>query len=329
MCGSRKRKRLEARRQKTLSAIREQRSLFEAMARRAQIGGFSPEGGPTDLRERFVEVERLAAEATVIDELDDLIDDAESTGQLRAYLCPLPEIVDEGTLAIDVMVEWGVPGGAIARLRDSLGKKLEDKDGAVARGALRAIFEEFDSWSNYIDEYNDDMKRFARVLTAVILVSSLVAIVILNYDFFLLLGLFLGGVAGGCVSVIRKMPTLDVSPSGELAAYERRILGRVSTGAIASLVGCALLAWGFLPVSIQNQTFGDMLNSCTADSSSCTVSKILILLGVSILFGFSERALPSFEATFSSPRGEQPTRVRARSRATRNNAAHAEAQSDG
>ena len=298
LCGSRKRKRLEARRQKTLSAIRKQRSLFETMARRAQISGFSPEGGPTDLRERLLELERLAAQATAIDEPDDLIDDAESTGQLRAYLCPLSEIVDEGKLAIDVMVEWGVPGDTIARLRDSLGKKLEDKDGAVARGALRALFEEFDSWSDYFDDYDGTMKRFARLLVGAILALSLAAILTLNHHSSVLVGLFLAGGAGGCVSVIGKMPALAVSPSGELAAYERRILARVSTGAIASLVGCALLAWGFLPVSIQNQTFGDMLNSCTADSPSCTVSKTLILLGVSILFGFSERALPSFEATF-------------------------------
>lgn len=49
------------------------------------------------------------------------------------------EIQDEGSLAIDEMEEWNVPMAAIAKLRGSLGRKLEkaDTDVEAARGALR------------------------------------------------------------------------------------------------------------------------------------------------------------------------------------------------
>ena len=112
----------------------------------------------------------------------------------------------------------------------------------------------------------------------------------------LLLGLLFAGAAGSGVSVMAKMPALDVSLVGELDAYGRRVLSRIGVGVVASLIGCGLLAWGFFPISIQNQTFADALNACTAPaSSSCVAIKTLIILGIAMLLGFSERALTSFE----------------------------------
>lgn len=111
-----------------------------------------------------------------------------------------------------------------------------------------------------------------------------------------LLPLLFAGATGSCVSVMRKMPLFDVSLSNELDAYGRRILSRIATGTVASLVGCALLGWGVLPIAIQGETFADVMSACTAqDASSCTITKALILLAVPILFGFSERTLMSFE----------------------------------
>lgn len=75
----------------------------------------------------------------------------------------------------------------------------------------------------------------------------------------LLLGLLCAGAAGSFVSVMAKMPALDVTLSGELEAYGRRILSRIGIGIVASLIGCALLA--VLPISIQNQSFADALSA--------------------------------------------------------------------
>jgi hypothetical protein len=109
-------------------------------------------------------------------------------------------------------------------------------------------------------------------------------------------GLLCAGATGSCVSVMAKMPLLDLKLSPELDAYERRILSRLGVGVIASLIGCALLGWGLFPISFQGQTFADILNVCTASPpTSCTDIKTLILLCVPMLFSFSERALTSFE----------------------------------
>jgi hypothetical protein len=94
----------------------------------------------------------------------------------------------------------------------------------------------------------------------------------------LLFGLLCAGAAGSCVSVMAKMPALDVSLSGELDAYGRRILSRIGVGVVASLIGSASLAW--LPLSVQNQTFADGLNACA--TSSAPGNKTLIVLGVTL-----------------------------------------------
>jgi hypothetical protein len=124
-------------------------------------------------------------------------------------------------------------------------------------------------------------------------------------------GLLLAGVAGSCVSVLTKMPLLEVSLSGELESYERRILSRIGAGVLGSLIGCGLLGWGLISFSIHGQTFADVLNACsTSLPTSCTALQTLILLAVPMLFGFSERALTSFEQkVFGSSGQEQNTRI--------------------
>ena len=76
---------------------------------------------------------------------------------------------------------------------------------------------------------------------------------------------------------------------------------------VVFLLGCPLglppvlsvarcLDGGLLPISVNDQTFADSLRACmVSQPSSCTASNILILLAVPVLFGFSERALQSFE----------------------------------
>jgi hypothetical protein len=152
------------------------------------------------------------------------------------------------------------------------------------------------------------MKSYTRWLFGATIVLPVLAILAFHCPLTFLGGLLCAGAAGSCVSVMAKMPLLDVSLSGELEAYSRRILSRIGVGVIASLIGCALLGWGLLPISIQNQTFADLLNTCTASpTTSCTELKTLILLGVPMLFGFSERALTSFELKVFGNSGQGPS----------------------
>ena len=296
----RKRKKLEKERQRVLDNISYERWQFEMMAQRAQAAGEKPNSEILNAAiARFSEFEQQATNAKNIDEFDDLIEKAEEQGTLRAYICPLKEVLNEGSLAIDVMTEWSIPKTIIDGLRNTLGKELNNPDSA--RSALRAIFAENNSWANYTDDYEDSMSKYTLWLafaTSILLVavSVLFHFRLKWFPFLFLVVLLFAGAAGSCVSVMRKMPLFDISLSAELDAYGRRIWSRVATGTVASLVGCALLGWGVLPVSLQGQTFPDVMTACTAqDASSCTITKTLIFLAVAILFGFSERTLPSLE----------------------------------
>jgi hypothetical protein len=58
-----------------------------------------------------------------------------------------------------------------------------------------------------------------------------------------------------------------VCRSEKLDSYDRLILSRIGIGTIASLIGCGLLGWGLIPISIQGRSFAEVL-----DASSTTVS---------------------------------------------------------
>jgi hypothetical protein len=207
------------------------------------------------------------------------------------------------------MEEWNVPKTRIDKLRRCLDQQLQsvDSDPEGARGALRAIFEEKDSWDDYTSDYEDEMRGFSRwwlgLPTIVLLLGAIYSLRFRPEFLPLAVSILLAGAAGSCVSVLTKMPVLEVSLSGELDAYERRILSRVGVGVIASLIGSGLLGWGLISFSIRGQTFTDVLSACSA--APCTGPNTLILLAVSMLFGFSERALTWFERkVFGSMRQE-------------------------
>ncbi len=302
--GWHKKWKLEKRRLEAISTITGERLYVELMAQRPRRTDDTIDSALLDkVLKRLMELEDSAKQATHANALDDISDDAELQGAFRAYFCPAAEIQGEGNLVIDLIEEWGVPKSAIRQLRDSLGKKLGNTDNPQdARGALRALFEERDSWSDYTDDYENTMRNYTYwLLGATIILPSLAVIAFhlaSRFSPLIFFGLLFAGGEGGCASVMAKMPALDVSLSGELDAYRRRVFSRVGIGAVASLIACALLAWGLFPISIQNQTFADGLNACSASSATCTGVATLILLGVPMLLGFSERTLTSFENRF-------------------------------
>ena len=296
MFWSSKRK-LEKRRKEAVSDIIGERLAFETMMQRARIAGEQPdETFARDVTSRFGEYEEKARQETDLDELDNLACDAEVQGRLRAYVCPVAEMADEGNLAIDLMEEWNISKAVTAKLRRTLGKKLDDaaENPEPARGALRAIFEESDTWRRYTNQYEKAMLRLTYILAAAMAVELVLAFFAIRFPPTIPAGLLLSGLAGSGVSIMRKMPMLEVELSGILESYWRRILIRVCVGAAASLTGCALLGWGLLPIAIQGQTFAEMLVPCSA-GQPCSAVATLVLMGVPMLFGFSERALAQFE----------------------------------
>jgi hypothetical protein len=142
------------------------------------------------------------------------------------------------------------------------------------------------------------MAKYTRWLSIAAGIALIVAIVAIQIPIALIGGLLTAGLAGSCVSVMARMPTVDITFSGQLEDYGRRILCRVGVGAAASVIGCSLLVWGVLPLSVQGQSFPDVFDACSAhDSVPCSYANALILLGIPMLIGFSERALTSFEQT--------------------------------
>jgi len=302
MLEGRERKKLEKQRNDTLSCIRGERLSFEEMLQRPRKGDdpLPDERFLVGVRERLTDIEQRATAQTNIEELERMSDDAEEQGQLRAYCCPRGEIEHEGSLAIELMEEWGVPKSIIANLHRLVDQPLKNavEDVHAARGALRTVFDESDSWRDYTSEYEDEMQRLTHWLFWTTIGLAIGALVALHFPITLALGILLAGIAGGCASVMAKMPVLDVTLSNELESYARRILSRIGVGMIASIVGCGLLGWGLISISIQGQTFADILKGCSASPrTSCTTGETLILLAVPMLFGFSERALTSFEST--------------------------------
>lgn len=305
---------LEKCRVEVLSSITGDRQRVELMAQRPRTEDDKLNIGllETVLR-RFTEIEASAKAATLEDELTDLRDDGELLALFEAYFCPMNEIQDEGTRSIDTMEGWGIPKSAPKKLRDLFSKKLQDAvaNPHDARGALYSIFSEADAWSDFIDDYEDSMRGYRRGLSIVALCAVVLAATSLyfasHFSILILAGLLFAGAAGSSVSVMAKMPALDASLSGELDAYDRRVYTRIGVGIVASLIGCGLMAWGVLPISMQNQTFTDALNACLSPaSSSGKATRVLTVLALAMLLGFSERALTSFEQHIfgeaSSPR---------------------------
>jgi hypothetical protein len=289
---------LENRRIEVLSAITGERGSIEAMAQR-------PRGADDALDDELLEIvlRRLAAievkagEAAHVEDLDDLEGDAETQGEFSAYLCPVMDVPTEGQRELNLL-EWrGIPKAEIKKLRDLLDSKLKDTDGdpAAGRSALRALFEERNAWEEYSDDYEDTMGRWARKLSwwtvGLLPVATLFLCFAARFSRLLIFGLLCAGAAGSCVSVLARMPAMDVSLSNELDAYDRRVLSRIGIGIIASLIGSGLLAW--LPVSVQNQPLADALNSCaTGKATAITVLTVEALAGI---LGFSERAVTFIE----------------------------------
>ena len=313
---------LEKCRLEALSSITGERMYVECMAQRPR-----PETDSLDVKlrdevlKKINEIYDTAGQANETDELDDLTEDAELQGLFAAYLCPASEVKIEGDLVIDQIEGWGIPKSSTdtaRRLWEEAAKNVKDQP-QEARGALYAILAERDAWGEYLEEYNEKTRRTMLVLFLAIVTLLVLAVFALHSAVlflpFLLCSILATGAAGSCASVMSKMPPLEVSLSGKLDAYGRGVLSRIATGLIATLIGCALLAW--IPLSIQGQSFGEIISACTTapcttPAATCTAVKMLILLGIPLLLGFSERTLPFFEQRMFGKTGLPPTRSKRR-----------------
>jgi hypothetical protein len=301
-----KQRKLEKRKLETLSSVHTEHWMLVSMLTRAEVAG-EPQNTEELMTEpitRLLALEERAKNTTKIDDFGDIESEAEEWGTFKAYICPVTEIEHEGKLSINLMEEWGVPKSRVEWMRAQFSSKLSDPSPQVARSALKMILMEENSWSDYTNHYEERMQKSTYWLSGVTVALIVAALFTLRYRLHFMPLVFLcillcGGAAGSCVSVMMKLPMLDVALSSEMDAYARRILIRVATGTVASLVGCALFA--VLMVSIDKLGFADIVTACTSpdigpcSAESCTIVKQLVLLALPILLGFSERTLTSVE----------------------------------
>jgi len=146
--------------EETLAEIRTLRASFEDTVRRAEAAGETPILNTDKVLREFSVIEAEVEGATE-DDLDMLEDRAERLELLRAYVLPREEIALEGKTAFADLSQWGVPPGILATLKADTLELLSDKDEKVARGALRALYAEYDYWSWYVDWFAGFMQTIA------------------------------------------------------------------------------------------------------------------------------------------------------------------------
>lgn len=249
----------------------------------------------------FDDCERRIQQETDVDEFEWLSYQARVIGQLRAYVCPLTEIYDEGASLVDLTQDWGFSEASVKRLRDILDQNCRPPfaDPQSSRGSLRSIMHDVDVSEEYLEEFEGDVRRLSWILLGnlcgMLVGGSLALAFSSRYPILLFGGLLMTGVSGSCASVLARMPIAEVSSSAVSASLERTILIRVGTGLIASVVGSAL-AWGVLPIEMNKVSFADVVTACSASGGEqCTSIDTLILLAVPVMFGFSERVLTTLE----------------------------------
>jgi hypothetical protein len=294
---------ITARRAEAPAHARRAQVLFERMVARCKAAGEVPNQVAIDeFTLAFAGCEQRIKDATAFDELEWLEYEADQHAQLRAYVCPTSEILDEGASLIDLLLDWGVPESGVYRLRTLLNTKCNDATGnpQEARGALREIMRDVDASDTFIEDYEEQLKSMSRVLLSCVVGGISLSFVALIYSrhspLFFPLSVLFAGAAGSCTSVLARLPASEVTTSAVSVSMERRALSRVGTGLAASLVGCALLAWGVVPIVINQVSYSDVLSACSRYSEEhCSNGYALILLAVPIMLGFSERILTSLQ----------------------------------
>jgi hypothetical protein len=282
-----------------LADIRDCRASFEASALAANAAGstYDPNLIPEVLK-RFADIEQKLVLTTTKNEIETLVEQAEEAADLQAYLAAPAEIELIGKTALETVADWGVPTSSIEALRRAVIPKLactNPNDAAAvaaARGSLHTILSEYTSWSSWLDDYHSEMQKIGYWLSAFIALSLIVAAFLLSHKA-VVWGLLSAGACGALVSVVSKLPALEVT--ADSAPYKRDSVRRVCIGFAASVIGCGLLMAGLLPITLPSgTTFADLATEC-ASGEQCSGQSIFVLLAVPMLFGLSERALFSFQ----------------------------------
>ena len=273
---------LTRRRTEVLAEIEECRALYEDMVRRVVALGAPEPAGVPGVRQRFGELTGEAKTAASEEDLDQQAIEAGALSNLRAYFCPESEIVTEAKTCLLQLVDWGVPNKSLDALKEATagalaakytGGKLDAAEAAATRGALHAMYEEYDVWNDYVDEYNENTSFWAKALLSGIGICALVALFMLFGWSPRVLSLVVAAAAGAMASVIARLP--GVTSSGEWEVNLRGYQTRIGTGIVGSLVGIGLLGSGLISISLPKewQSADRLLGACLSKTDEMDVEE--------------------------------------------------------
>jgi hypothetical protein len=297
---------LETCRRDALLCLRETRVGFEAMMVRANSADEVPNPAiVSHFTSATNDCERLIKQSSDSRELERLAREVRKHGRLRAYICPQSEVAMEANLILELMQDWGVPPASLEYLRTLLkgAVQVQAQNPSTARAVLYTILRQEADWNKYTDDYEKHLLLATWGLVGAIGVFVLAAFWTLRLNaWYPFLPILLAGAAGSCASVIFRLPVLHVTSSQDAVSLVRRIVGRVATGTVGSVAGCAFLAWGLIPLTVNKESYTDLLSTCST-SPCCSGRQELIQLAVPIVFGFTERVLSDLGVKLFEKRG--------------------------
>jgi hypothetical protein len=214
-------KTLEERRREAQSDISGERLFVERMAQRPRPEiDLLDEKWRDDVLKKLSDIYEATKQTDDVEELEDLVEDAELQGLFAAYLCPVTQIKMEGDLILDQIEGWGIPKASTETARRIWEEATKNGKGQQpeARGALYTLFAERDLWDDYLDDYSDTTDKTIRRLFLAIVALLVVGVLSLRYAFsfspLLILGMLAAGAAGAVpASWQRCRPLTSASPA--------------------------------------------------------------------------------------------------------------------
>ncbi len=215
----------------------------------------------------------------------------------RVYVLPVHDLKIEAKENLEELSSWGIPQEAFNLIKETA-KQLEKAEvgDAEKRSIMLQLIEDYDFWDGYVDW----SMRTTSIMRAI---AFLLVIVALSLSFWAfsrnnpILGFILAGVSGASISVLLKIPQITLYKN--ILGLYARFFSRFATGIIVSVVGLSLLSSKIINLAFEfgeeKVTIAEVL--CCAENLSCSSLAESALIGIGVLFGFSERLLSSMEST--------------------------------
>jgi hypothetical protein len=285
---------VEAQRDATRARLTSWREGFEDAAKKATAyGETAPQAALDTVRAGFAELEARLSQATSQD-LETLEDRAIELAAFRACVAPRVMLPLMAAEVISDLRDWGVPADVLADIKDTLLKPQTVSD-AESRAALQMLLREHADWDVYVTWYNGFLGNVTAVLFTTLLVA-LVAGILALVEHIATLGLLLIGIAGALVSILAKLPS--VSNYATTNSWIFHIVSRIATGLAGALIGWGLLSSTIVSIGLPaTKGIDQIIMGCSGADVTvpCDAPQLLILVAIGLLFGFSERALATFE----------------------------------